>query len=180
MQFLLLLLFSPCRSFLSYSIVTFLSQQHSNSSLHFLCFCFFILALSHPFLTWYVSAFCKIQNTCHHFYREDKKSLKFKTQTYQCEKSDSKQHGEISERVLEVYQDITLLSRPTVIEQGERQAIEVAEAVLVRMVAMVPSVLTVHPQVPLTCRHTERWSKVSLSLCEIFNFKILHTVFLSL
>lgn len=133
-----------------------------------------------PFLTWYVSAFCKIQSTCHHFYREDKKSLKFKTQTYQCEKSDSKQRGEISERVLEVYQDITLLSRHTVIEQGERQAIEVAEAVLVRMVAMVPSVLTVHPQVPLTCRHTERWSKVSLSLCEIFNFKILHTVFLSL
>lgn len=75
---------------------------------------------------------------------------------YQCEKSNSKEHGEILECVAEVYQDIIPLSRHTVVEKGERQAVEVAEAMLVRMVAVVPSVLTVHPQVPLTCRDEGR------------------------
>lgn len=71
---------------------------------------------------------------------------------YQCQQSNGEQHGEISERLLQVCQDIAALSRRTVIEQGERQAIEEGEAMLVWVVAVVPSLLTVHPQVPLACR----------------------------
>lgn len=76
-------------------------------------------------------------------------------QPYQGEESEAEHHGEISECLLEVSEDISPLSGHTVIEQGERQAVEVAEAVLVRVVAVVPSLLAVHPQVPLTCRRKQ-------------------------
>lgn len=46
--------------------------------------------------------------------------------------------------MLKVCQDITPLSGRTVIEQRERQAVEVAEAVLIRVVAVVSSVFTVY------------------------------------
>lgn len=42
-----------------------------------------------------------------------------KNHTYDCEKSNSEQHGQILERVLEIYQHVAALSRHTVIEQGE-------------------------------------------------------------
>lgn len=75
---------------------------------------------------------------------------------HQCEKSNSKHHGQTSECVLKVCQDITPLSGGTVIEQGERQAVEVAEAMLVWVVAVVSSVFTVYTQVPLTCRDSQK------------------------
>ena len=87
--------------------------------------------------------------------RKNKRLNGHRNHPYQCEKSNSKQHGEISECVLEVSQDVAPLSGHTVIEQGERQAVEVAKAMLVGMVAVVPSVFTVHTQVPLTCRDTQ-------------------------
>lgn len=71
---------------------------------------------------------------------------------YQCCKSDGEKDGEASERLLQVPQDVAALPGHTVVEQGEREAVEVAEAVLVWVVAVVPSALAVHPQMPLTCR----------------------------
>lgn len=71
---------------------------------------------------------------------------------YQCCKSDGEKNGEASERLLQVFQDAAALPGRTVVDQGEREAVEVVEAVLVWVVAVVPSVLAVHPQMPLTCR----------------------------
>lgn len=71
---------------------------------------------------------------------------------YQCYQSDAQKNGEASECFLQVCQDVAALPRHTIIEQGEGEAIEVAEAVLVWVVAVVPSALTAHPQMPLTCR----------------------------
>lgn len=106
-----------------------------------------------------------------------------KNHPYQCEKSNSKQHGQILECVLEVCHDNSPLSGHTVVEQGERQAVVVAEAMLVRMVAVIPSVLTVHAQVPLTCRDTERetTNQTAFHFAQLLHFNILHTpVYLSL
>lgn len=44
------------------------------------------------------------------------------------------------------------LAGPAVIDEGVREAVEEAEALLVGMVAVVSSALTVHAQVPLPCR----------------------------
>lgn len=60
----------------------------------------------------------------------------------------------MSECDLEVCHDIAPLSWHTVIEQGEWQAVEIAEAVLVWVMTVIPSAFTVHTQVPLTCRDT--------------------------
>lgn len=64
---------------------------------------------------------------------------------YQCCQSDAQEHGEAAECFLQVCQDVAALPRHAVIEQGEGEAVEVAEAVLVWVVAVVPSALTVHP-----------------------------------
>lgn len=58
--------------------------------------------------------------------------------------------------MLDTCHDVAPFSGHTVIEQSERQAVEIAEAVLVWMVAMVPPRFTVHTQVPLTCRDKQR------------------------
>lgn len=78
------------------------------------------------------------------FHGDENKNYLTRSHPYQREKSNSKQHGEISECMLKVCQDIIPLSRYTVIEQCEWQAIEVAEAVLVWVVTVVPSLFTVH------------------------------------
>ncbi len=57
--------------------------------------------------------------------------------------------------MLKVCEDVSVFSGHTVVKECERQAVEVAEAMLVRVVAVVPSVFTIHTQVPLTCRDTE-------------------------
>lgn len=75
--------------------------------------------------------------------REIKANLT-RSHSYQREKSNSKKHGQISECVLKICQDVTPLSGHTVIEQGERQAVEVTEAMLVRVVTVVTSAFTVH------------------------------------
>ncbi len=117
----------------------------------------FVFQLCHLFLILYASV-CLLQMCLCVIISKERKIKAKLTQNHphQCEKCDSKQHGQISECVLEVYQQISPPFGVAVIEEGERQAIEVAEAVLVRMVAVVPSVFTVHTQVPLTCRDTER------------------------
>lgn len=81
-----------------------------------------------------------------------KRGLTKNYELYQCCKSDAEKNGEASECLLQVCQDVAALPRHTVVEQGEREAVEVAEAVLVWVVAVVPSALAVDPQMPLTCR----------------------------
>lgn len=81
---------------------------------------------------------------CEHFLRREIEN------NHQCKKTNSKKHGQTSKCVLEVCQDIIPLSGHTVIEQSEGQAVEVAEAMLVGMVAVVPSLFAVNTQVPLT------------------------------
>lgn len=72
--------------------------------------------------------------------------------SYQREKSEPKQQSQILECELDGSHHVRPVSRHAVIEKGERQAVEVAEAVLVRVVTVVASTLAAHTQVPLTCR----------------------------
>lgn len=55
---------------------------------------------------------------------------------------------------MEVNQHIAAVTRHTIVEESEGQAVEEAEAMLVGVVAVVPSLLTVHSQMPLTCTET--------------------------
>lgn len=78
--------------------------------------------------------------------------------------------------MLKICQDITPLSGYAVIEQCEWKAIEVTEAMLVWMVTVVSSLFTVHTQVPLTCRDTERKRETDVALdtrdrniCQLFS-----------
>lgn len=48
------------------------------------------------------------------------------------------------ECLLEIHQYVFALSRHTIIKQSERQAIEVAEAMLVWVMTVIPSGFTVH------------------------------------
>lgn len=94
--------------------------------------------------------FCLILNFIHH---------------YQCEESNSKEHCEILECDLDTHHNGSSLSRHTVSDQGERQAVEEAEAMAVGVVAVVPSVFTADAQVPLTCRERKiycRWTEIKI------------------
>lgn len=78
------------------------------------------------------------------------------TQTllYHSEESNCNQHGHLVEGVSEVLLVDLCLAGPAVIDEGVREAVEEAEALLVGMVAVVSSALAVHAQVPLPYTHT--------------------------